>query len=869
MLCASSRVALVALTVAWMPGPVGTPVRAANETPPARPATPEQIQFFETRVRPILEANCFSCHGAEKKVKGGLRLTSRKSLLKGGNSGPAVILDRPDESLLLQAVNYRQLKMPPKGKLARAQIETLERWIQMGAPWSAKPISVRHGPPPVDDEARRFWSFRAVERPPVPVVQNADWAKHPIDAFILSKLEQANLLPAPPADKAVLLRRLCYDLTGLPPTPEEVTAFVNDASPDAYEKSVDRLLASPAYGEHWARHWLDLVRYAETNSFERDGPKPNIWRYRDYVIRSFNEDKPYDQFIKEQLAGDELDTITPETIIATGYYCLGQWDDEPADRTQAYYDELDDIIATTGQTFLGLTVNCARCHDHKIDPFPQKDYYQLLAFFHGLQRYNTAQSLRSLGSEAQVRNEQQALRAYRKQMAAVDREIRAIEESLRPHLQGGERDDFRYEANKQSILEKHVPAHLSDEVLQRWLTLKEERRRLDRNRPEQLQQALSIHEKRRLPGATISLLSITGFPQGLSQLGRYKANDTDDNGPWPGETFVFLRGNPHNKGAKVEPGFPSVLTSATPVLPEPRPGAQTSGRRRVLAEWLAARDNPLTARAMVNRIWQFHFGRGLVRSSSDFGYHGTPPTHPELLDWLASEFVARGWKLKPMHKLIVMSNSYRMSSRPDPSALARDAENDLLWRFDPRRLSAEEVRDSILAVCGNLNRKMGGPSIHPTIPHEVLAGQSMPGNGWDLKCPPEERARRSVYVHIKRSLPVPILMEFDAPDPDGSCPVRFVTTQPAQALGMLNSDFVNDQAEIFAAALREQAGEDTAAQVRLALRRVTQREPVAGEMERSVAFIAKMRDKHRLGTQEALRQFCLLLLNLNEFVYVD
>jgi hypothetical protein len=342
-----------------------------------------------------------------------------------------------------------------------------------------------------------------------------------------------------------------------------------------------------------------------------------------------------------------------------------------------------------------------------------------------------------------------------------------------------------------------------------------------------------------------------------------------ENGRTPPETFVLLRGNPRSRGDKVAPGFPSVLTDKSPVLTEPGRDATTSGRRKVLAEWIANPANPLTARVLVNRVWQYHFGRGIVRSSSDFGYRGSPPTHPELLDWLASEFVAGGWKLKALHKRIVLSGTYQMSSRPDAAALTKDPENDWFWRFDLRRLSAEEVRDSILAVSGNLNRsKMGGPSIFPRISAEVLAGQSRPGSGWRPSAP-EEQARRSVYVHIKRSLTVPLLGVFDAADPDASCPVRCATTQPTQALSMLNGDFLNEQAKVFADDLRQKAGEDPAAQVRLALRRTTQRNPSAREVERGVELIARLRDKHQLSPQEALRSFCVLALNLNEFIYLE
>jgi mono/diheme cytochrome c family protein len=819
-------------------------VAVAEDRRPTSPA--DGAAFFEGQVQPILKAHCLSCHGGETKVKGGLKLTSRADVLRGGRSGPAVRLDRPQESLLLEAVRHEGLKMPPKGKLPQAQIETLVRWVEIGLPWSAEvkagAPAPRHGPPPVDDKAKQFWSFQPVMRPPLPTVCDPGWVRDPIDAFIVARLEAAGLQPAALADKATLLRRVTYSLTGLPPTPAELDAFLTDSRPDAYERVVDRLLASRHYGEHWARHWLDLVRYAESNSFERDGAKPFVWRYRDYVIEGFNYDKPYDTFLREQLAGDELERVTPETLIATGYYRLGLWDDEPVDPVLAKYDGLDDIVATTGQVVLGLTVNCARCHDHKIDPFPQKDYYRLLAFFHGIRHYGVRSpesvgeaSLRSIAPPEEQRRQQGLIAEHRRKVGALTRQLEAIEDTVRPTLAGGEIDDFQYDANKEAILQKRVPDRLSQETFDRYRDLRRQRNELRRRRPSSLDQALCVTET----------------------------------GAVPPETFVLLRGNPENRGDKVEPGFPSVLTGIRPALPAPKPDAKTSGRRRALADWLASPANPLTARVIVNRVWQYHFGRGLVRSSSNFGCGGTPPTHPELLDWLADEFVRDGMRFKGLHRRIVLSNTFRMSAAGNPAALAKDPENDLLWRFDVRRLSAEEMRDSILAVSGNLNRsKGGGPSVYPVIPQEVLAGQSRPGDGWG-RSSAAERCSRSVYVHVKRSLLVPILAAFDAADTDASCPVRFTTTQPAQGLSMLNSDFLNEQAATFAESLRKEAGGEPAAQVRLALRRVLQRAPTEAEVERGLTFIARMHGRHCLSADEALRRFCLLALNLNEFVYLD
>jgi mono/diheme cytochrome c family protein len=832
---------LTAVSLLTAVGPV-----ALGQTPPQPAFTPDQLQFFERQVAPILKANCVACHGAETKVQSGLYLTSREGALRGGENGPAVSLASPDKSALLDAINYRTFEMPPKGKLPQAQIDVLTRWVEMGLPWPAGEagVLVQHGPPKVDDRARNFWSFRPVVRPAVPAVKDQGWVRNPIDRFVLARLEKKGLRPAKPADKPALLRRLYYSVTGLPPNTEDVDAFVSDSSDRAYEKVVEKLLDSRHYGEHWGRHWLDLVRYAETNSFERDNPKPFVWRYRDYVIRSLNDDKTYDQFIREQLAGDELDEVTPETIIATGYYRLGLWDDEPADPVLAYYDGLDDIVATTGQTFLGLTVNCARCHDHKIDPFPQRDYYQLLAFFHGIKHYGNrsdesvaAASLRSIATPEERERFRDVLAAYDQQVATLDRQLAEVEEPIQAKLSGGERDDFRSPRSRVSILRKRVGELISREELERYAALRRDRDRLDRERPKPAEQALAVKED--------------------SQ---------------PRETFVLLRGNPQNKGERVEPGFPAVLMMQGAEKLEWPPagqGASSSGRRRALAEWIASPTNPLTSRVMVNRVWQYHFGRGIVRTASNFGYQGSPPTHPELLDWLASELASGGMKLKTLHRLILTSNTFRMSGEVDPAAAKVDPENDLLSHFDLRRLSAEEIRDSILAVCGSLNlTKQDGPSVYPPISAEVLAGQSRPGYGWS-KSTPADAAARSVFVHVKRSLALPILAAFDAPDPDAPCPVRFTTTQPTQALAMLNSEFLNSQAGVFARLAIEKTGSEPTARVAFILRRVLQRVPTEAEIERGVKFLATSQEGEKMTAEEALRRFCLLALNLNEFVYLE
>ncbi len=668
--------------------------------------TADQVRFFESRVRPILKARCLKCHGEGPKVKGGFRVDSREAVLRGGDLGPAVSLSQPNDSRLLQAIRYEEIEMPPSGKLPADEVDVLTRWVKAGIPWTALPEMAAASKPPatkvVIAPARpapvNTWSLHPVTRPPVPRVENQGGCRNTIDAFLLARLEAEGLRPVAEADRITLLRRLKYDLTGLPPTPDEVDAFIADQAHDAYERLVDRLLGSPHYGEKWGRHWLDLVRYAETNGYERDSAKPFAWRYRDYVIDAFNRDKPYDQFIREQLAGDEVDPNAAAALVATGYYRLGIWDDEPADRPLARYDGLDGIISTTGQVFLGMTVNCARCHDHKVDPVPQKDYYRLLSFFQDIVDPN-------------------------------GKNLRKIAE------QTGDRIEVM---------------------------------------------CVAEHGRR--------------------------------------ETHVLLRGNPSMAGDKVEPGVPAVLDATPPTF------VNGPGKRSALAEWLTDRRNPRTARVMANRIWQYHFGRGIVPTPNDFGGLGEPATHPELLDWLAAELMDGGWKLKRMHRLILLSSAYRMASHGSKAELAADPANRWYWRFPMRRLTAEEVRDSILAVSGTLNLKAGGPSIYPPIPREVMAGQSVPGQGWSTS-PPSDAARRSVYVHVKRSLLVPIMATHDAADTDLSCPVRYTTTVPTQALGLLNGEFSNEQAAKFADRLSREAPGDLPAQVRRAIRLTTGHEP--------------------------------------------
>jgi hypothetical protein len=816
---------------------VGRGIIGQDKLPSAKsePPSAEQITFFESKIRPIFAENCFKCHGTEKQ-RAELRLDARAAVLTGGVSGPAVVPGQPEKSLLIKAVRQvdPELKMPQDGKLSKEQVADLERWVTMGAPWpSGDKVA---GPAPKGEmrityKDRSHWAFKPVVRPAVPNEQQTTWVKNPIDSFILAKLKEHGLTPNPPASKLELVRRVYFDVTGLPPTPQEVDAFVNDPSPRAWENLVEKLLNSPGYGEKWARHWLDLVRYAETNSYERDNPKPHVWRYRDYVIRAFNDDKPFDQFLREQLAGDELPDPGPDALIATGYYRMGIWDDEPSDPALARYDGLDDIVATTSQVFLGLTVDCARCHDHKIDPIPQKDYYRLLAFFHNINHFKNGGPTDELPMFATA----DARQDYQRRVKELEDKRTSAQAGLveleKEFLAGYGKEVKTKELSK--LIAAEGQRVFGAEKLQQYTKRQKE---------------LNALKKQAVPAE---------FCLGVTEAGTN-----------PPESFVLIRGNPANKGAKVEPGFPQVLTSSTPEWPALPPGAKTTGRRLVLANWLASKENPLTARVAVNRIWQHHFGRGIVKSPNNFGTQGDKPTHPELLDWLACEFVNRGWSMKAIHRLILTSATYQMSSKENAKALTADPVNDLCWRFDMRRLGAEEIRDAILSISGNLNRKMYGQSVYPEIPKEVLRGQSMPGKGWG-KSSPQEQARRSIYVHVKRSLLLPILEIFDLAETDRSSPVRFSSTQPTQALLMLNSDFVNKQAAVFAARLKQEAGDKIEDQVRLALSLVTCRPAKSGEVERCMRLYTALQSEDGATPEVAMTYVSLMVLNLNEFIYLD
>lgn len=961
-------------------------------------------RYFAEKVHPLLREHCFKCHGGGKELKGDFRITSREGLMRGGHYGPARNPDDPAASVLLAMVSYEDAdhQMPPKGKLPGEALAILAHWMEMGAPYDPAleiqgETTGRRGFT-VTDEDRAWWAYRPVANPAPPQVADPAWSANAVDAFVRAQLDREGLVPNPQAGPGALIRRLAYDLTGLPPTAAEVEAFVAASAKDpeaAWAAAVDRLLASPHYGEKWARHWLDLVRYAESNGFERDNPKPHLWRYRDYVVDAFNSNLPYDQFVIEQLAGDEIAEPTMRSLVATGYHRLMQWDDEPADREQHVYDVLADNVQVTSETFLGTSLNCARCHDHKADPISQKDYYSFMAFFKGVAHYRTEGTIRnwaSAGEKAAFEKERQAgLARLEAEKAALLPEIRAALEKagvlgdsgpvpvvtlIEDARNGGaewfyttERpsDDWREVgfANKSwfkarsgfghgkppgsvertewktpeiwmratfgleslpgsLVLDIHhdedVEVYLNGALVHQakgFLTAYE-----TIVLPESAVNALqtgrnvvAVHCRQTGGGQYLDLALRTGVGNrdsfenllagpglkehsaairkhggkdlvvdhkriidGIDRLRRAEAgtaiNAVTESGPDPGPMPIHARGSAHAPGEPMRPGVPAVLASADsdpkPLATSPltRDGRTTSGRRLELAKWIVDPANPLTSRVMVNRLWQHHFGRGIVPSSSDFGKLGETPTHPELLDWLAGRFVESGWDLKAMHRLILLSRTYRMSSGPASANLEKDPRNLNFWRFDMRRLTAEELRDSILAVSGNLNRRTGGEWVYPPLPAEVLATASRPGAGWPVSKDPADHFRRSLYIHAKRSLRYQMLADFDQADTDTGCAVRFATTVPTQALSLLNSGFVNDQARVLAGRMRGEGG-NVRERISAGLRSVLQREPRAEELDHLVALHADLQANRGLSDEAALDRVALLALNLNEFLYLD
>ena len=774
-----ARVAAATVAALWLASH-GTP--CDGETPPGLAAS----------AHAILQSNCTGCHGQARISD--LDLRSRKGLLAGGRRGPAALPGDPESSLLVRAVRRdAELQMPPgDASLSASEIDLLARWVGAGARWPERPLNT--------DGKKLWWSFDPPSRPEVPETGGERWVRGPIDAFVFARMGEHGLAPGPAADRRTLARRAYFDLHGLPPTPDQVRSFVEDDAPDAFERLVDRLLASPRYGERWGRYWLDLARYADTSGFETDHYYTTAWRYRDYVVDSFNSGKPFDTFVQEQIAADELwptnmdleGTLElPEEKrrnvarrVGTGLFTLGAFPIEYTFYGDLYRAEWQaEAVDTIGAAFLGLSLECARCHDHKSDPISQRDYYRLAAFFAGsvevpvplVSIYDIQTSTRSFPLLERAR----ALKRIAKRSA----------------------------------------------------------RRLDTDGRNQLLQRLGeAYMRAPEPYPTANVLGHTETVPA---------------------THVLAHGDFRRAGEVVRPGFPDALPSG-PALNEPEGVRFVPRRRAALARWLTSAENPLLGRVMVNRIWQHHFGAGLVRTPNDYGRNGDRPTHPRLLDWLAVEFREKGWSVKEIHRIVMRSSAYRASSVASPASLQADPDNRWLSRMSRRRLDADAIRDSVLAVAGSLSLKMGGVGVIPPLSDEELLAARMP-HLWPAHPDASEHVRRSVYLQVKRSMALPMLEVFDAPDTARSCARRETSTVAPQALAMMNSRFVVEQARHFAERIRREGADSGAEAAVRAWHLALGRPPTEWELETAKGVLERT----------SLRQFCLMLFNTNEFLYVD
>jgi hypothetical protein len=755
------------------------------------------IEFFEKEVRPLLVEKCQECHGARPKIKGGLNLMSRAALLKGGDSGPAVVAGKPEESLLIKALQYVDPpRMPPKAKLQDREIAIFTRWVKMGAPWPAttdvKPIAAGKAFE-ITPEQRSFWAFQPMSKPTPPQVKDTAWPRSELDCFVLAALEKEGkgLKPAKQADRRTLIRRATFDLTGLPPTPEEIDAFLKDDSSEAFARVVDRLLASPHYGERWGRHWLDVIRY--TDSFDaRDnfglGDISEAWRYRDWVVQAFNRDLPYDQFVTQQLAGDILHDPKQADwsgVVATSVLAMGNWGGGDADKEKLLTDIADDQVDLVGRAFMGLTLACARCHDHKFDPISTADYYGLAGIFF------STHILPNVGAKTA------GPPMLRIPMASKEEVARR--EVYDKQLQG-------LEANLKFLREKADEQKLTPEAKASLMKLTQELDQFKKQMPAPLP-----------------------FTQGAQEGGV-------PGSPHAGvhDVRVHVRGRYDRLGELVPRRFPVIVAGE-----KQTPMSKGSGRLD-LARWLTSPEHPLTARVMVNRIWQGHFGQGIVRTPGNFGKLGERPTHPELLDYVARRFIGHGWSMKRLHREIMLSSAYQQSSTADAETLKADPDNRLLGRMNRRRLEAEAVRDNLLAVAGRLDRQQGGKAVR------------------DFNNP-----RRTIYQMTIRSDRSGFGPLFDAADPTAIIGRRTVSTVAPQALFMLNHPFVLEQAKTIAAKARAEKPEDgqrlEALYVRLYGRR-----PSAEELRIGKDFLS------RSGPAEkAWEEYCQILLCANEFIYVD
>ena len=861
-------------------GPVGVLLNAQ-----APVIVPAAAVSFATDVDPILERDCRSCHGDAVRM-GKLDLTTRDGALRGGTRGSDIVPGNAEASRLYRRISGLELPaMPAQGTpLTATEIAVVKRWINEGAKWDA---SLASSAKPAASAAlaalenriitpaeRNYWAFKLPVQAPLPQVGSR--FANPIDRFLEQARRAHRLTPAPRADRHTLVRRAYLDALGLPPTPAQVDAFVSDRSPDAWEHLVDRLLASPHYGERYGRLWLDVARYADSAGFEYDTHRANAWRYRDYVIKSFNDDKPYDRFLIEQIAGDEMDGRNDDSLIATGFLRMGprvlfREKDNPERR----YDYLDEIIGTIGKGTLGLTVNCARCHNHKFDPISQKDYYRLEASLFGYVETEVPLAPKAEAEAYLAKNEEIDAR-----IAELKRQIQGLERPYRDRLQR-ELIRQKFPEHVVRVLSKPENERTPGDALLVTQVLK-----AAGVSTAQVDRSLTAEDgakKKALTTAIAALTTQRPKPLPMAEIatdGDYRSSplgEGDDTiscpkcripdpgaGPYlhqgPGRyqvppSYFLIRGDVENHGSQMTPGFIDVITYGNPPTEVPRPDGRTSGRRLALAQWIASPQNPMTARVIVNRLWQKHFGRGIVATLENFGRMGEPPTHPELLDWMAAD-LTRDWSLKRITKLMMMSDAYQMASAfTDAADTASDPDDRYLWRFRPQRLEAEIVRDNMLAVGGNINLEVGGEPIFPFLPKDVLASQY---RGKWINTPDGPAAwRRGVYVYQRRSLPYPMFDTFDHPDMNVTAGARNVSTVPTQALTLLNNPFVLSEAAFLSTRIRNKAS-DPSSQVDLAYRIALARSATPEEIAIGTSLI----------TTQSLESLAHVVLNLDEFLYI-
>jgi hypothetical protein len=843
-------------------------VRAAPE--PSK----EGVEFFEKNIRPVLVERCYKCHseGENAKVKGKLRLDTREGVLRGGENGPAVVPASPEKSLLILAIKYshEEIQMPPKEPLSKAEVAAFEQWVKMGAPDPRVPGASGAAGGVATTQAsdrydyakwRGFWSFTPVVKPAVPAVKDPAWGANEIDAFLLAKMEEKGVRPVGDADRRVLIRRMTYDLTGLPPTPEEVEQFVNDPSPirPALERVVERLLASPAYGEKWGRLWLDVVRYADTSGCNSDFPVPDLWRYRNWVINAFNSDKPYDQFLKEQIAGDLLPASGVEDrnqkIVASGYIAGAR---RFGSRNAEFHLTIEDTIDNLGKAMLGLSVSCARCHDHKYDPIPNTDYYAMYGIFGstkyafpGTEIYKHTKDFVGLGGD----EEQEKLAEWEKKLAELDDRYEIVLRE-KDRLESAEKRAKELAAKGQVAAAKPQGEKKEGEK-------KEGEKKEGEKKEGEKKDGTPGPTTRTAAEAKAELFEIR------SQIQRLENNPVEVEKAYAvsdreagADTKVQIKGDPRALGPVVRRGFLTILGGQK--LSESEKG---SGRRQ-LAEWIANPANPLTPRVMVNRIWQGHFGKGIVHTPNDFGSRGQRPTHPELLDYLASRFVEEGWSLKRMHKLIVTSRAYRLSSAQDAHNVALDPANDLFWRFTPRRLSAEEIRDSILAISNSLEREV--PKRHAFPPEqEYKYTQHKPFVAV------YESNHRSVYLMQQRIRKQPFLATFDGADTNASTDVRSISTTAIQALWMMNDPLVHRESDQFAVRVGLAFGEEDK-RIDYAYRLIYGRPATLEEISEARGYLEQSAESMREAgvpwdkqARGALASLGRVIFGSNEFLFVE